>query len=598
MLVFARSVGFHGASSCIQSCFHYGNRYTSWIADHVFDEFPEGADIEFSGSFFKDSASETSARNRREGRRRTGYITETINIVDANEAALKSFRQSNASGTKPTRFLLCTALNSCAKTLNFHLGLQIHARLIRDGYEGNLFLSSALIDLYAKCGAVMDARRVFDGIKMHDQVSWTSMISGLSQNGHSREAILLFKVMLGTSIKPNCFTYVSVISSCTTQEESMLLHGHVTKLGLHTNSFIVSALVGCYSKSQRIDWAVLLFNEMEDRDNVLLNSMISGYSYNLLGEEAVRLFIRMKKENMNPTNHTLTSVLNVCGNLTVLQQGKQVHSLVTKMGCENNVFVASALIDMYSKNGSPDEACRVFYQIERKNSVLWTSMIMGFAQSGRGSEALELFEHLVAKEGYRPDHICFTALLTACIHAGFLDQGIEYFTKMTSEYSLVPQLDQYAILVDLYARNGHLRKAKEVMDEMPYEPNYVMWTSFLSSCRVYGEVELGREAANQLFKMEPENASSYITLASIYARAAMWAEVAEIRKLMQQKGVKKNAAGWSWIEVDNGVHLFSVSATSHPRSQEIYEELEKLRLETREAGFKPEQTLESSEDFC
>ncbi|XP_062101056.1 pentatricopeptide repeat-containing protein At2g13600-like [Humulus lupulus] len=451
-----------------------------------------------------------------------------------------------------TKYSLCSALNTCAKTLNQRLGLQIHALIIEMGYEDNIFLNSALIDLYAKCDAILEARRVFCSMKQHDQVSWTSIISGLSKNDHEREAIWKFKEMLSTQINPNSFTYVGVISACSKLEEGLqqgsLLHAHVIKLGFNDNNCVASSLIDCYSKWGEVDQAKFVFDEITEKDGVLLGSMISGYAQNLYGDEALKVFMEMRNMNLSPNDHTLTSVLNACGSLTVLQEGKQVHSLVTKMGSESNVFVASALIDMYSKCGSIDEARGIFDQTPEKNTVLWTSLIMGYAQSGRGSEALELFDHLVTEEGLKPDHICFTAILTACNHVGFLERGVDYFNKMIKDYGLVPELDQYACLVDLYARNGHLRKAKELMEEMPCSPNHVMWSSFLGFCKVYGEVELGREAAKELIEMEPFNAAPIVTLSHLYARAGLWTEVAEVRKLMQKKDIRKSS-GWSrWLK--------------------------------------------------
>ncbi|XP_059624091.1 pentatricopeptide repeat-containing protein At3g12770-like [Cornus florida] len=543
-------------------------KYFSRVANQLFDEIPEN-------------------RN----------AWELAKNGNAREA-LESFRRMNEFGKTPTKFILCSTLNSCAKTLNRHLGLQIHARLVQTGYEENLFISSALVDVYAKCGALVDARRVFDSMKRHDQVSWTSIISGFSQNGDGREAILLFKRMLGTEIKPNFFTYVSVISACTVLEGAFvcgaLLHAHVIKLGCGTNSFVVSSLIDCYSKCGQIDQAILLFDATTARDNILLNSMISGYSQNLCGQEALTLFMEMRNENLSPTDHTLTSILNACGSLTVVQQGRQVHVLVIKMGSITNVFVVSALIDMYSKCGSIVEARRVFDETIDKNSVLWTSMITGYAQSGKGLDGLELFDYLVKEEGVVPDHICFMAVLTACNHAGLLNKGIEYFNKMR-DYGLVPELDHYACLVDLYARNGYLRRAKELMEEMPFHPNTVMWSSFLSSCKVYGEVELGREAAFKLFQMEPGSAVPYIMLANICAGAGLWSQVAEIRNLMKQKGIRKSV-GWSWIEVDKKIHVFSVGDLCHTQSQYIYAELDKLNLEMKEAGGMPK-LIQDLEDF-
>ncbi|KAF4349884.1 hypothetical protein F8388_005115 [Cannabis sativa] len=458
----------------------------------------------------------------------------------------------NCLRTMPTKYSLCSALNTCSKTLNQRLGLQIHALIIQMGYEHNVFLNTALIDLYAKCDAIFDARRVFCSMKQHDQVSWTSIISGLSKNGHEREAMWRFKEMLSSQIKPNSFTYVGVISACSKLKEGLqqgsLLHSHVIKLCFSDNNCVASSLIDCYSKWGEMDQAKSVFDEITEKDGVLLSSMISSYAQNLYGEEALKVFMEMRSMSLSPNDHTLTSVLNACGSLAVLQEGKQVHSLVTKMGSKSNVFVASALIDMYSKCGNIDEARCIFDQTLEKNTVLWTSLIMGYAHSGQGSEALELFDHLVTEEGIKPDHICFTAILTACNHVGFLERGVDYFNMMIKDYGLVPELDQYACLVDLYARNGHLRKAKELMEEMPYSPNYVMWSSFLGFCKVYVEVELGREAAKVLIEMEPFNAAPIVTLAHLYARAGLWAEVAEVRKLMQKNDIRKSC-GWSrWLK--------------------------------------------------
>ncbi|KAK7267688.1 hypothetical protein RIF29_20366 [Crotalaria pallida] len=173
------------------------------------------------------------------------------------------------------------------------------------------------------------------------------------------------------------------------------------------------------------------------------------------------------------------------------------------MGSQRNVFVASALIDMYSKGGYIDTAQCVLDHTSKKNSVLWTSVIMGCAQCGRGSEALELFDCLWSEQDFVPDHICFIVVLTACNHTRFLDKGEEYFNKMRTNYELSPDIDQYACLLDLYDRNGNMRKARDLIEQMPCDPNYVIWSSFLSSCNIHGDVELGREAAEQLIKLEP-----------------------------------------------------------------------------------------------
>ncbi|KAL1325089.1 hypothetical protein AAHE18_13G136600 [Arachis hypogaea] len=425
------------------------------------------------------------------------------------EALIESSNAMNsiALGSIPTKHVLCATLSSCAKTLNWPLGIQIHAHIIRSGYENSLFLGSALIDFYAKCDSILEAKKVFTSMKVHDKVSWTSLISGFSINGQGKDAFLLFKDMLGTQIKPNSFTFASVIGSCVGQngglEKCSILHAHVVKRGFCAMNFVLCSLVDCYAKWECVDAAALVFDESTERDSIVYNSMISGYCQNLYYDDALKLFVEMRQRNLDVTDHTLCSVLNACSGIAILLQGRQVHSVVVKMGSEQNVFVVSALIDMYSKGGDIGEARAVLDQTSNKNSVLWTSMITAYACCGRGLEALELFDHLLVEKEFIPDHVCFTAILTACNHAGFLHKGVEYFNKMSTDYQLSPDIDQYACLIDLYARNGNLRRARELMVEMPYDPNNVIWSSFLNSCKIHGDVELGREAADQLIKMEP-----------------------------------------------------------------------------------------------
>ncbi|KAK1421506.1 hypothetical protein QVD17_23895 [Tagetes erecta] len=479
----------------------------------------------------------------------------TTSMLDKGYKPLASFIQGNVLGKKPTKYQLCTALNCCAKTLNSQLGSQIHAKIIHTGFDHNLYINSSLVNVYAKCGLTSEALKVFDEMESHDEVSWTSMICGLSQNGQGKEALCLFKEMLSTLVRPNCVTYVSVISACTEQESVFkcgeLLHAHVIILGNESNSFVVSCLIDYYSKCGKMDKAVMLFGSCTTSDDVVLNTMISAFAHNQQGEDALKLFVKMQNGNVYVSEHTLTSILDACGALTVLQQGKQVHALVTKMGSDQNTYVVGALINMYSKCGNIDEACHVFDQAVYKNNILWTSLITAYAQSGRGLDALKIFDHLVMEKRFHPDHVCFTVVLTACNHSGLLDKGISYFKKMTSEYDLAPEIDQYACLIDLYARKGDLKSAKKVMEEMPFDANAVMWSSFLSSCKEYGNVELGREAAYKLFELEPHSPVPYLILADIYAGAGLWNEVQNIRKLMNENGVRKSLAGWSWVEGDH-----------------------------------------------
>ncbi|CAA6660415.1 unnamed protein product [Spirodela intermedia] len=450
----------------------------------------------------------------------------------------------NSLRIKPTKFILCRVLSSCLKAPDIFLGLQVHAHVIQAGYEANQVWETG------------DAWRAFNGLGEHDLVSWTSIISGFAQNGRGWEALLLLKEMFKADVRPSSHTFASIISACKrleeAYEEGQSLHAQVIKSGFEPNSFVISSLIDFYSKHGEIEQALSLFDLSSEKDTILYNSIISGFSQNMLKEEALKLFLEMQEKEMKPTGFTLASLLNTSWDM--------------------NMAVSGSLVDMYSKCGIIDEARRAFDCAPERNSIMWTSMITGYAQNGRGLDSLQLFEKLV-EEGGEPDHICFTAILTACNHGGFLDKGIHYFELMTSEYGLVPELDQYACMVDLYGRTGRLREAKELMETITLEPNAVLWSSFLT----------GKEAAMKLYELEPKSSAPYITLASAFAVVGMWDEVAEVRGMWKQKGVKKSA-GWSWLEVGNMVHLFLVGDKSHTESREIYSTLNLMTLQMKE-GF-------------
>lgn len=246
---------------------------------------------------------------------------------------------------------------------------------------------------------------------------------------------------------------------------------------------------------------------------------------------------------------------------------------------------------MYAKSGSIDDARRVFFdRMADRDVVSWNVMIGGLAQHGCGHEALEVFRKMIA-DGVEPDEISFVAVLSACSHAGLVDEGRRLYTAMLQEYGIKPTVLHCNCMVDLLGRAGHLEEAKLFIDEMrPVEPNVSTWGALLGACRSYKNVELGQLAANERAKLDPENASTYVLLSNIYAAAGMWQEVTMVRTMMQERGIRKQP-GCSWIEVDNKIHAFYKGDTSHPEAEEIYAELSRLTEHIKAEGYTPETGL-------
>uniref|UniRef100_UPI0040747504 Synthetic PPR-DYW protein n=1 Tax=synthetic construct TaxID=32630 RepID=UPI0040747504 len=505
------------------------------------------------------------------------------------EEALSLYSQMRRSGIKPDNYTFPFVLKACASLSSLKEGKQIHGHVIKSGFESDVYVQSALIDMYAKCGELEDARKVFDEMPERNVVSWNAMISGYAQNGQSEEALELFREMQQEGIKPSEFTFCSVLSACASLgslEMGKQIHGYVIKSGFESIVFVGNALIDMYAKCGSIEDARKVFDEMPERTVVSWTAMISGYAQNGQSEEALELFREMQREGVKPDEVTLPSVLSACANLGALEQGKQIHAYVIKSGFESDVFVGSALIDMYAKCGSIEDARKVFDKMPERDVVSWNAMIAAYAQHGHGKEALQLFQQM-QQEGVKPSEVTFTSILSACSHAGLVDEGHHYFESMSPDYGITPRVEHYGCMVDLLGRAGRLDEAEDLIKSMPFQPNVVVWGTLLGACRVHGDVERGERAAERILELDPESAAPYVLLSNIYAAAGRWDEAAKVRKLMKERGVKKEP-GCSWIEVNNKVHEFVAGDKSHPQTKEIYAELERLSKQMKEAGYVPD----------
>eukprot|EP01018_Ginkgo_biloba_P029523 Gb_22658 [translate_table: standard] len=501
------------------------------------------------------------------------------------EEALSLFHQVQRAGMKPSQFIFSSVLSACASISALGPAKEIHKHIIQTGFESDVFIGSALVDIYAKCGNIEDARNLFDKFPARNMVCWTAMITGYMQNGRGEEALKLFRQMRRTGMKPNQFTFTSITGACAglaALEEGAQVHNQIIKTGYESDVFVCSALVDMYGKCGSIEYASKLFYRMP-KNAVSWNAMISGFAQNGHGEEALKFFCQMQMEGIKPNEVTFPVVLSACTSLVALGQGMKIHNHTIKTGLEFNVFVGSALVDMYAKCGSIRNAYEVFTNMPKRNEVSWNAMMAGYAQHGRGKEALHLFEQM-QQDGMTPNHITFISVLSACSHVGLVDEGRRYFKSMIRDYNIIPIQDHYACMVDLFARAGHLDEAKHIINEMPFEPGAVIWRTLLGACKIHGNMELAQHAAECILELEPQDAATYVLMSNIYAVAGRLDDAAKMRKLMDERGVNKEA-GHSWIEVQNRVHTFIARDRSHPQIDEIYAKMEELTALMKMAGF-------------
>ncbi|XP_059666713.1 pentatricopeptide repeat-containing protein At4g20770 [Cornus florida] len=406
------------------------------------------------------------------------------------------------------------------------------------------------INMLAACiisGDIKTARQIFERMACPNLSSWNALLSGYSQNENHREAIKLFREMQFRGIQPDRTTLAIILSSCAglgLLEGGKQVHVASLKAFLHTDVYVASGLIGLYSKCNKTEEAKCIFDRMPELDIVCWNAMISGLSLNSLDKEAFTFFRQMLGQGMFPTQFSYATVLTCCSKQSSLSQGRQVHAKIAKDGYTNDVFVGSALIDMYCKCGDVDGARQFFGMMPCKNSVTWNEMIYGYAQNGRGDEAVCLYEDMIGS-GERPDVITFVSVLTACSHSGLVDTGIRIFNSMQLEHGVEPLVDHYTCVIDSLGRAGRFSEAEVFLDKMPCKDDPIIWEVLLSSCRVHGNVTLAKRAAEELFRLDPQNSTPYVLLSNIYFSSGRWDDASAVRKMMIDKQVIKDP-GYSW----------------------------------------------------
>jgi len=503
--------------------------------------------------------------------------------------ALNLFRETYGVDMNLNQFTLTSILSIFVGREFLEQGEQLHSFSIKTGFQSYVSVGNALLSMYAKCGDMNSACQVFDEIRQRDAVSWNAMIAAYVQNGQSKLALKLFSKMQQATMESNQFTFASILEACGTlaaMEESQQVHAHVIKGGFQSDTSMNIGLIDVYANCRKIDDAKKLFNKIPKQNVISWNAMIGGYAQNDHGEEAFKMFCEMQGVGIEPNQSTCASVLRACASLTSMEQGKQLHAVIIKTGYESDVFVGSALVDMYAKCGNIEDAHVLFDKMPERNVVTWNVIITGYAQHGCGKEVLILFEQM-QQEGLKPNDITFIGVLYACCHVGFVAEGCQYFNSMSQDHGITPRIEHYACIIDLLGRAGHLDKAGELIKQMPFEPDALIWQIFLGACRIHGNVELGKHAAEYLLESQPRNASTYVLLSNIYAVARRWDDVKKLRKIMKDKNVKKDP-GCSWIEVKRRVHSFVVEDRAHPQTDEIYAKLEEMHRQMLDAGYVPD----------
>ncbi|KAK1323713.1 Pentatricopeptide repeat-containing protein [Acorus calamus] len=525
------------------------------------------------------------------------------------DLAVSVFVELLDSGVYPTNYTLGAALSACSSLHSLELGKQIHGFVIKYRVESDTSMGNSLCALYSKCGDLESAVKAFQRIPDKNVISWTTVITACGNNGDAETALKLFVTMLWTDCAPNEFTLTSVLSSCCVVQALGLgeqVHSMCVKLGCDSSLPMQNSIMYLYMKCGKIGEARRIFDEMGTTVRLITwNAMIAGLAQMMdnasdeflarqSGTEALKIFLELNRSGTKPDLFSFSSVLSICSRLVILEQGEQIHAQTIKTGFLSDIVVGSALVNMYNKCGSIENACKAFVEMPTRTMISWTSMITGYSQHGRSREALQLFEEM-RLAGVRPNQITFVGVLSACSHAGMLDEAKAYFKMMKNEYGIKPVMDHYACMVDIFVRLGRLGEAFDFMEGMEFEPNEVIWSILVAGCRSHGNMELGFRAAEKLLELKPKDAETYVLLLNMYISAGRWQEVSKVRKLMKEErlgGLKDR----SWINVKDRVFAFRADDHSHPQGPDMYALLENLLEKARGLGYVARGELEVAEE--
>lgn len=540
-------------------------------------------------------------------------------------AVIKSY--SHGSDPKQALAIFCLMLENgvCADKFSFSLvlkacgrmglvkeGLQIHGLLRKMETGSHLYLQNSLIGWYHRCGYIEFSRQVFDRIPKRDSVSYNSMIDGYVKCGLIYLARELFNCM--PEEEKNLISWNSMISgyaqsvnglesamelfqvmperdivSWNTMIDGFLKHGkledahNLFNLMPERDKVSWANMIDGYAKLGSIELARGFFDEMPDRDVVACNAMIAGYVQNGNFKETLEIFGYMLKSDISPDTATMSIVLSAVAQLGHLENGVSIHCYLKENGFPLGGKLGVALIDMYAKCGSIENAKMVFENTVERSVDHWNAMIGGLAAHGSGELAFHLLMEM-ERHSVEPDDITFIGVLNACGHAGLVKEGLICFELMRRVHEVEPKMQHYGCVVDILGRAGLIEEARKFINGMPIEPNDVVWRTLLGACRNYEKFNIGEKVAKNLITHYSSNSTSYVLLSNIYAGLSMWDDVRRLRAVMKLKNMKK-LPGRSWIKLEGIVHEFFVQDNSHPQVREIHSMLNSLGMSNSEVNF-------------
>ncbi|KAI4344911.1 hypothetical protein L6164_012092 [Bauhinia variegata] len=482
-----------------------------------------------------------------------------------------------------------TMIDGYARNGQVELALYLFERMP----ERSIVSWNTIITALSQCGRIEDAQRLFNQMDKRDVISWTSMVAGLSKNGRIDDARALFDRMPVRNVV-SWNAMVTGYAQNKRLDEALDLFMRMPERDIPSWNTMITGFV----QNGDLNRAEKLFDEMPQKNVITWTAMMTGYVQHGKSEEGLKAFNKMRAtDGIKPNTGTFVTVLGACSDLAGFSEGQQIHQLISKTIYQENTFVVSALINMYSKCGELHTARKMFDDglLSQRDLISWNGIIAAYAHHGCGKEAIKLFNEM-QESGFQANDVTYVELLSACSHAGLVEEGLKYFHELVKNRSIQVREDHYACLIDLWGRAGRLKEAFNAIEGLGEEAPLAVWEALLAGCNVHGDTEIGKRVANKILETEPGNAGTYLLLSNMYASAGKWKEAAKVRMKMKDKGLKKQP-GCSWIEVGNKVNVFVVGDKSNSRHVLLDHLLFNLHEIMKKDGKMPDEYLLGDVEF-
>ncbi|KAI5062775.1 hypothetical protein GOP47_0023314 [Adiantum capillus-veneris] len=431
--------------------------------------------------------------------------------------ALDYFERMQLQGIPPDAVTYTSILKAYGSTGAAEEGKKIHFEIVKQGLlHNNIVLGGALVDMYARCGALSMAHRVLEELPYRNVVTWNALIAGYARKGQGQQALACFECMQSEGISPDAVTYTCISKACGTlgaADIGQQIHDKIADQGLlHNNIVLGGALVGMYAKCGDLEKARRVLEDLPSRTVVSWSALMTGYIEEGQAKEALNCFTCMQHENISPDAVTYNCILKACGISGAVDKGKEIHDEIIRQGLlgDNNVL-SGALVDMYAKCGALSEAKRVLEKLPSRDVVSWSALIAGYASKAQGEQALKCFCRM-RRESISPDAVTYASILKACGSLGALDEGEQIHEEITRQGFLQSDAVFGGTLVDMYAKCNALFKAHCVLEELPSRDVFT-WSALIAG---YVQEGRGEQALNSFERMQQEGIfPNVVTLGSI-----------------------------------------------------------------------------------